>query len=79
VEIFSDTRMGTRVDQYCDRGTRDGYLSTCGNYKNNGCWCPIPSSCDSFSARLSYSLIMPEASDMRFFGSFDDFAEVRPL
>ena len=67
--------------------TRDGFLSTCGNYKNNGCWgehhsvaagCPRElSDCRDFSAHWSTTLTLTGgAEDYRFFTSMDDRAEI---
>lgn len=82
-QVFDDTSFTTMVDESCREDTRDGFLSTCGNYKNNGCWGPIGqqcprelTSCENFSAKFTTSLVLAAATDYRFFVSMDDRAVI---
>lgn len=86
LEAFDGTTWSGQAIEDCIDGTRgDGFLSTCGNYKNNGCWgavgrqCPrgLAAGCENFSARFSSSLSVPTAADYRFFVSMDDRADIK--
>ena len=89
LEAFDDTSWVDRVVGECvaSISTLDGFLSTCGNYKNNGCWgavgrqCPRALSrelgCTRFSARFRTVLSVDREADYRFFVSMDDRANIK--
>eukprot|EP01047_Picozoa_sp_COSAG01_P011829 COSAG01_NODE_522_length_15953_cov_207.754715_1_plen_469_part_00 len=82
VQYFGDEQWKQQRGSECDYGAGGkGFLSTCGNYKQNGCWCPaefhlVQGQCSSYSALLSRNVTFSDsqAKIVRFWGSFDDYA-----
>eukprot|EP01052_Picozoa_sp_SAG31_P003446 SAG31_NODE_133_length_23315_cov_4.858847_8_plen_1016_part_00 len=81
VQLFDDLHFSKLVDTFCKSfNSQNDFVSTCGNYKFNGCWCPgcrnCLSDCANFTAILSTTTHdFARAGFYRFFESSDDYAE----